>query len=61
MSNISGHAVLTLGLGTTNLLKENMIEAELPFPKQKPHVNMAQSNHGSLLLSVVRVFRKPSH
>lgn len=61
MSNISGLAVLTLGLGRANLLKENTIQAELPFPKQKPHLNVAPSNHGSLRLSVVGVFHKPLH
>lgn len=35
MSSISGLTVLTLGLGRINLLKENMIQAELPFCKQK--------------------------
>lgn len=36
MSNISGLAVLTLGLERTNLLKENRIQAELPFSEQNP-------------------------
>lgn len=35
MSSISGLTVLTLSLGRINLLKENMIEAELPFCKHK--------------------------
>lgn len=35
MSSISGLTVLTLSLGRINLLKENMIEAELLFCKQK--------------------------
>lgn len=32
--NISWLSVLTLGLERTNLLKENRIQAELPFPEQ---------------------------
>lgn len=35
MSSISGLTVLALSLGRINLLKENMIQAELPFCKQK--------------------------
>lgn len=35
MSSISGLTVLTLSLGRINLLKENMIQAELSFCKQK--------------------------
>lgn len=61
MSNISGLAVLTLGLGRSNLLKKNMIQAELPFPKEKLHLNLALSNDVSLPLSVVRVFHQPFH
>lgn len=36
MSSISELIVLTLNLGRINLLKENMIKAELTFCKQKP-------------------------
>lgn len=53
MSNIFGLAVLTLGLGRTDLLKENVIRAELPFPKQKPRLNVAPSIDVSLLPSAI--------
>lgn len=59
MSSISGLTVLALSLGRINLLKENMIQAELPFCKQKTHLHVAPSNQVSLLLSVVRAFHNP--
>lgn len=61
MSNTCGLTVLTLGLERANLLKENAIRAELPFPKQKPHLYVAPSNDMSLLLSAVRAFHRTFH